>query len=279
MHGEIGHGWRYRAYVMAPLNAVEFSADEEHSRWTAEGQRGEHRPRRHDGTARVRRPSAVSRRRSASGTASRASNSGRASTFLCACSRPTRAGPAIVSSCAASTRKCTIDNADLLNQALSLGVGVDPNIARVSRGFYLEAGYRAIAASWGEIGVFTRYENVDTQFRMPPGYVPLSQFDRSSWTIGMTVLARSGHRGESGLHGAARSQPVSGAQHIRARAGMVVLMKTRLGGLRLGAWGAWPVAVGLCSSSTASLKPQASSRDASSLEPRASSQQARSRWS
>ena len=28
VHGEVGHGWRYRAYVTAPLNAAEFSADE-----------------------------------------------------------------------------------------------------------------------------------------------------------------------------------------------------------------------------------------------------------
>ncbi len=28
VHGELGSGWRYRAYVMAPLNAGEFSADE-----------------------------------------------------------------------------------------------------------------------------------------------------------------------------------------------------------------------------------------------------------
>ena len=28
IHGEIGNGWRYRAYVAAPLNAAEFSAEE-----------------------------------------------------------------------------------------------------------------------------------------------------------------------------------------------------------------------------------------------------------
>jgi hypothetical protein len=28
MFGEVGRGFRYRAYVMAPLNALEFSADE-----------------------------------------------------------------------------------------------------------------------------------------------------------------------------------------------------------------------------------------------------------
>src|SRR5262249_28852911 len=28
VHGEIGQGWRYRGYVLASLNALEFSADE-----------------------------------------------------------------------------------------------------------------------------------------------------------------------------------------------------------------------------------------------------------
>ena len=28
VHGEVGRGWRYRAYVIAPLNAAEFTADE-----------------------------------------------------------------------------------------------------------------------------------------------------------------------------------------------------------------------------------------------------------
>ena len=28
VHGEVGRGWRYRAYVIAPLNAAEFSAEE-----------------------------------------------------------------------------------------------------------------------------------------------------------------------------------------------------------------------------------------------------------
>lgn len=28
VHGEVGRGWRYRAYLTAPLNAAEFSADE-----------------------------------------------------------------------------------------------------------------------------------------------------------------------------------------------------------------------------------------------------------
>ena len=37
-----------------------------------------------------------------------------------------------------------------------------------------------------DIGVFARYENFDTQFRMPAGYVPLEEFDRDAWVVGAT---------------------------------------------------------------------------------------------
>ena len=80
-----------------------------------------------------------------------------------------------------------IDNADLLNDALARRVGVDPNIARELRGFYAEGGYRFIAgARFGDVGAFARYENFDTQYRMPAGYVPLPQFDRDAWVVGAT---------------------------------------------------------------------------------------------
>ena len=36
------------------------------------------------------------------------------------------------------------------------------------------------------IGAFVRYENFDTQFRMPAGYTPLQQFDREAWVVGAT---------------------------------------------------------------------------------------------
>jgi len=33
---------------------------------------------------------------------------------------------------------------------------------------------------------FARYEKYNTQQTMPPGYVPLPQFDRFSWVTGLT---------------------------------------------------------------------------------------------
>jgi hypothetical protein len=80
-----------------------------------------------------------------------------------------------------------IDNADLLNDALTRRVGVDPNIGRVLRGMYAEGGYRFIeGAKFGDVGAFTRYENFDTQYRMAPGGVRLPQFDRDAWVFGAT---------------------------------------------------------------------------------------------
>ena len=78
-----------------------------------------------------------------------------------------------------------IDNAGRLNDALAIRVGVNPNIARQLRGFYGEAGYRPISnPRFGEVGAFVRYENFDTQFKMPSGYIGLPEFDRDAWVVG-----------------------------------------------------------------------------------------------
>ena len=37
-----------------------------------------------------------------------------------------------------------------------------------------------------DLVAFVRYENFDTQFRMPDGYVPLKEFDRDAWVVGVT---------------------------------------------------------------------------------------------
>jgi hypothetical protein len=40
--------------------------------------------------------------------------------------------------------------------------------------------------SFGDVGVFARYENFDTQFRMPAGHLPLKEFDRDAGVFGFT---------------------------------------------------------------------------------------------
>ncbi len=74
-----------------------------------------------------------------------------------------------------------------LNLALQRRRGINPNIARQMRGFYLEgAAHLLPRTSKHDLVGFLRYENFDTQHRMPRGYLPLKQFDRSLWTFGAT---------------------------------------------------------------------------------------------
>jgi DtxR family Mn-dependent transcriptional regulator len=186
VHGEIGRGWRYRAFVVAPLDAAEFNAEE-----------GIREGRQKGAEANVGRAAVTGRLEyvAVRGLTLGASGwSGRSGFQF----RPLFDVPvslAEVDGRYARGRmelrgqfsQIWIDNAGRLNDALALRVGVNPNIARVLRGFYAEGGYRAISnASFGEVGAFVRYENFDTQFRMPAGYVGLPEFDRDAWVVGAT---------------------------------------------------------------------------------------------
>jgi hypothetical protein len=72
-----------------------------------------------------------------------------------------------------------------LNLALERQTGVSPNLAQQMRGFYLEGAAHILPRqSRFDLVGFARYENFDTQFRMPRGFQPLKQFDRSLWTLG-----------------------------------------------------------------------------------------------
>ena len=85
----------------------------------------------------------------------------------------------------------SVVNAADLNDAITRQSGVNPNVASTLRGSYVEASYRVIAGrAWGDVGAFLRYENADTQYRMPADYLPLDQFDRDSLTVGAHLLAR-----------------------------------------------------------------------------------------
>ena len=186
VHGELGRGWRYRAFIVAPLDAAEFSAEE-----------GLREGRQKGSEANVGRPAVTGRVEYVAirGLTLGASGwSGRSGFQF----RPVFDVPVSLAEIDGrySRRRLElrgqfsqvwIDNAGQLNEALALRVGVNPNIARVLRGFYGEAGYRAISnAAFGDVGAFVRYENFDTQFRMPTGYVGLPQFDRDAWVVGAT---------------------------------------------------------------------------------------------
>ena len=186
VHGEVGRGWRYRVYVMAPLNAAEFDAEE-----------GVRKGQQHGSEANVGRVALTGRleyvgRRGL--TVGAGFWSGRSGFEF----RPRFDVPVtVVEADVRYTRdrlelrgqfaQVSIDNAALVNDTMTLRTGVNPNIARTLRGAYGEVGYRVISgARMGDVGLFTRYENVDTQRRMPDGYQPLKAFDRDQWVIGAT---------------------------------------------------------------------------------------------
>jgi hypothetical protein len=186
VHGELGRGWRYRAYVMAPLNALEFTAEE--------GLRGGIQK---GSEANIGRP-AVTGRLEYVGvpglTAGASFWTGRTGfEFRPRFDVPVSLGEADIRysrdrlELRGQFAQVAISNADLLNDAMGRAVGVDPNVARTLRGFYGEAGYRVISgASYGELGLFARYENFDTQFGMPNGYLPLKELDRDALVFGAT---------------------------------------------------------------------------------------------
>jgi hypothetical protein len=80
-----------------------------------------------------------------------------------------------------------ISKAGELNLALQRESGVSPNLAERLRGFYLEPAVRVLPPRWThDLALFARYESFDTQNKMPRGFLPLKQFDRSAWVVGAT---------------------------------------------------------------------------------------------
>ncbi len=186
VHGELGRGWRYRAYVMSPLNAREFTAEEGVRQGIQKGS-----------DTNIGRP-AVTGRLEYVGvpglTVGASFWTGRSGfEFRPRFDVPVTLGEADVRysrdrlELRGQFAQVAISNAGLLNDAMGRAVGVDPNVASALRGFYGEAGYRVISgASYGDVGLFARYENFDTQFKMPAEYLPLKEFDRDALVLGAT---------------------------------------------------------------------------------------------
>jgi hypothetical protein len=185
IHGSFGRGFRYRAYVMAPLDATAFSAEE--------GLRGGSQ----HGSEAVVRDTAFTGRLEYVGT--RGLQTGvsfwRGDTGFNVPRIDTSVGlfefDARYSFDRFETRaqhaQVFIGGAGALNDALGRLTGIDPNIAEQLRGTYLEAAYRFLPRTAPhDAAVFVRYENFDTQFRMPAGSVKLPEFDRDAWIAGVT---------------------------------------------------------------------------------------------
>jgi hypothetical protein len=188
VHGELGRGFRYRAYAMAPLNALEFDAEE--------GIRG---GRQKGSEADVRNVAFAGRveYRAVRGLTVGASAWSGESSFA-----TTRLDTTVsIGEIDARYRhdrlelrgqfaQVGISDAARLNEALARLTGVPPNIARSLRGFYGEAAYRVWnAGAPRDLVGFVRYENFDTQYRMPEGFLPLNEFDRDAWVVGVTHYA------------------------------------------------------------------------------------------
>jgi hypothetical protein len=82
-----------------------------------------------------------------------------------------------------------IGDAARLNDALTLLIGVAPNIASELQGYYVEGSYLFPLRRWQhEVGVFARYEDFDTQYRMPEGTAPIPDFNRRAFSIGASYF-------------------------------------------------------------------------------------------
>jgi hypothetical protein len=185
VHGDLGHGFRYRAYVAAPLNSLEFSADE--------GIRG---GRQKGSQANVRNVAVTGRLeyRGVRGLTLGGSVWSGESSF----ETPRLDTTVTVADVDARYRRNRLElrgqfaqvriaDAAELSDSLGRTIGISPNIAEGLRGFYGEAGYRIWnAGAPRDLVAFVRYENFDTQFRMPAGFLPLKEFDRDAWVSGVT---------------------------------------------------------------------------------------------
>jgi hypothetical protein len=187
VHGRLGSSVAYRAYVMAPLDASRFSA--------AEGLRG---AAQHGSEANVRNAALTGRVEITRVPGLTIGVSGwRGDTGF----NLPRLDPTVgLIEFDARFRRAGFDprgqfarvfigDAARLNDALTLLIGVAPNIARQLQGYYLEASRLFALPKWGhEIAFFGRFEDFDTQFRMPDDMVPIPEFDRRAWSVGATYF-------------------------------------------------------------------------------------------
>jgi hypothetical protein len=186
VHGTFGAGWQYRAYVMAPLDATRITAE--------------------DGLAEARQKGFLSNVRHTAQTG-RIEYGGVPGLTLGASfwngktgfnfrREPSRVGlvefdgryhidPFAIRG---EFAQVFVEGAEQLNDLLQRTVGVNPNIARQMRGFYVEPSVRPVPKLRYDIAAFVRYENFDTQFRMPVGVLPLTHFDRSAWVVGASYF-------------------------------------------------------------------------------------------
>jgi hypothetical protein len=185
IHGEIGRGLRYRTYVMAPMDASGFTADEGIRDGRQKGAQSTVR-----NIATTGRVEYVGLPGLWTGASFWRGKTGFA--FPRIESRVTvgevdaryRVGEL---EARAQYAHVWLDGMGELNRALRLANQPGANIAREIRGFYVEASYFVSPnPAPREVAVFVRYENFDTQYRMPAGFQRLQEFDRDAWVVGVS---------------------------------------------------------------------------------------------
>ena len=183
--GDLGRGFRYRAYLTSSLDATRFDAEGGISGGKASGF-----------DASLRNPAKVARlefagvRRLTLGTSIYSGHAGYQMPGV---------NPRV--SIAEFDGRYSRSRLDLrglfahtwvsrtseLNRRLRQQFGVNPYAASQMRGYYLEPAVHLLPRrTRNDLIAFTRYEKYNTQHRMAAGAVPLPQFDRSSWVTGLT---------------------------------------------------------------------------------------------
>lgn len=183
--GDLGRGFRYRGYLMGGLDATGFSAEEGLRGGRQSGFRSSFR-----NPAKVFRLEYSGLRRLAAGASFYTGSAGfnlrtvNPRVDLLSFDGRFSRGPFDFRGLLAHV---WIRRAGALNDALRRQIGFNPNIARRMIGYYLEPAFHLLPRSTrNDLILFTRYEKYDTQHRMPDGFLPLPQFNRSAWFVGAT---------------------------------------------------------------------------------------------
>ena len=187
VHGELRGGFRYRAYAMAPLDSTGFSAEEGIRSGRQKG--FESNARSLAGTGRLEyigQPGLVLGTSFWSGDTGFRDLRFDTSVRMVEFDGRYRLGELEVRGQYAHG---FLDGMGELNASQQRTVGVSSNVADQIRGFYLESSYFIVPKpAPRELAIFLRYENFDTQYRMPSGYVALQEFDRDAWVVGATYF-------------------------------------------------------------------------------------------
>jgi hypothetical protein len=182
VHGTFGAGWRYEAYLMAPLDATRITAEE--------------------GLADTSQKGFLSNVRNIAQTArleygalpglTLGTSFWRGKTGFNFRREDSQVGliefdgryHASIFAIRGQFAQVFVDGAAALNDFGQRATGLNPNIASQMRGFYVEPSVRPLPKLKYDFGAFVRYENFDTQLRMPEGTLPLKEFDRAAWIVG-----------------------------------------------------------------------------------------------